>query len=50
VDHIGGFDAVKRGFARSGKRNNCFAVVQPVSWSHYRMKRSDNGSTDESNA
>jgi len=49
ADYRGGFDAVERGFAPSGKRNNYSTVVQPVSWSHYRMKRSDNSSTDESN-
>ena len=49
VDHRGGFDAVKRGFARSGKRNNYSAVVQLVSWSHYGKERGGNSITDESN-
>jgi hypothetical protein len=49
VDHRGGYDAVKLGFARSGKRNNYSTVVQPVSWSLYWTKCIGNGSTDQSN-
>lgn len=48
VNHTIGFDPMKRGFARSGKRNNHSAVVQPVSCSLYRTKCIGNGSTGES--
>jgi hypothetical protein len=49
LDHRGGFRAVKRAFARSGKRNNYSAVVQPLCWSLYRTKCIGNSSTGESN-
>jgi hypothetical protein len=49
VDHTGSFGAMKRGFARSGRRNSYSAVVQPVSWSLYRTKCIGNSSKDGSN-